>query len=138
MLTLPAPPSSDYVPGPEEPEQAPPLPEFIPEPVYLDCYDLAKSRDTIYFPSTTIEYTTIRDSTLLPIPLPTPSPHLLLASTVCRAGVSEVTFPPQKRLCIALGLRYKVGESSSAPTARPTRGFRSDYRFFGTLDNEIR
>nr|GEV08415.1 hypothetical protein [Tanacetum cinerariifolium] len=29
-----APPSPDYVPGPEEPEQAPPLPEFVPKPVY--------------------------------------------------------------------------------------------------------
>ncbi|GJV65377.1 hypothetical protein Tco_1476205, partial [Tanacetum coccineum] len=29
-----APPSPDYVPGPEEPEQAPPLPKFVPEPVY--------------------------------------------------------------------------------------------------------
>ncbi|GJZ57341.1 hypothetical protein Tco_0612835 [Tanacetum coccineum] len=27
-------PSPDYVPGPEEPEQAPPLLEFVPEPVY--------------------------------------------------------------------------------------------------------
>ncbi|GJR20947.1 hypothetical protein Tco_0969474 [Tanacetum coccineum] len=25
----------DYVPGPEEPEHAPPLPDFVPEPVYL-------------------------------------------------------------------------------------------------------
>ncbi|GKF08125.1 hypothetical protein Tco_0042349 [Tanacetum coccineum] len=39
---------------------------------------------------------------LLPIPLPTPSPPLLLPSTDCRVGVSEVTLPPQKRLCIAL------------------------------------
>nr|GEU41246.1 putative reverse transcriptase domain, ribonuclease H-like domain, aspartic peptidase domain protein [Tanacetum cinerariifolium] len=30
-----APPSSDYVSGLEEPEQAPPLPEFVPGPVYL-------------------------------------------------------------------------------------------------------
>ncbi|GJX35259.1 hypothetical protein Tco_0246816 [Tanacetum coccineum] len=29
-----APPSPDYVPGPEEPEQAPLLPEFFPKPVY--------------------------------------------------------------------------------------------------------
>ncbi|GKB27893.1 hypothetical protein Tco_0867294, partial [Tanacetum coccineum] len=29
-----APPSPDYVPGPEEPEQAPLSPEFVPEPVY--------------------------------------------------------------------------------------------------------
>ncbi|GKC88725.1 hypothetical protein Tco_1149374 [Tanacetum coccineum] len=75
---------------------------------------------------------------LLPIPLPTPSPPLLLPSIVCRAGVSEVTLPPQKRLCIALGLRYEVGKSSSAPTGRPTGGFRADYGFVGTLDDEIR
>ncbi|GKC17994.1 hypothetical protein Tco_1014776, partial [Tanacetum coccineum] len=29
-----APPSPDYVSGPEEPEQAPPLPDFVPKPVY--------------------------------------------------------------------------------------------------------
>ncbi|GKF16135.1 hypothetical protein Tco_0061053, partial [Tanacetum coccineum] len=29
-----APPSPDYVPGPEDPEQAPSSPEFVPEPVY--------------------------------------------------------------------------------------------------------
>ncbi|GJR43929.1 hypothetical protein Tco_0765045 [Tanacetum coccineum] len=75
---------------------------------------------------------------LLPIPLLTLSPPLLLPSTVCRAGVSEVTLPPWKRLCIALGPRYEVGESSSAPTARPTRGFRVDYDFVDTLDDEIR
>ncbi|GKB02947.1 hypothetical protein Tco_0831036 [Tanacetum coccineum] len=44
---------------------------------------------------------------LLPIPLPTPSPPLLLPSTDCRAGVSEVTLPLRKRLCIALGLRFE-------------------------------
>ncbi|GJU40021.1 putative reverse transcriptase domain-containing protein [Tanacetum coccineum] len=31
-----------------------------------------------------------------------------------------------------------VGESSSAPTARPTGGFRADYEFVSTLDDEIR
>ncbi|GKC79229.1 hypothetical protein Tco_1130003 [Tanacetum coccineum] len=75
---------------------------------------------------------------LLPIPLPTSSPLLLLPSTVCRAGVFKVTLLPRKRLCITLGLRYKVGESSSAPTTRPTRGLRADYGFVGTLDDEIR
>ncbi|GKD27831.1 hypothetical protein Tco_1234045, partial [Tanacetum coccineum] len=75
---------------------------------------------------------------LLHIPLPTPLPPLLLISTDCRAGVSEVMLPPQKRLCIALGPRFEVGKSSSAPTARPTRGFRAGYGFVGTLDDEIR
>ncbi|GJT45022.1 hypothetical protein Tco_0953737, partial [Tanacetum coccineum] len=54
---------------------------------------------------------------LLPIPLPTSSLHLLLPSTDCRSDVPEC---------------------SSAPTARPTRGFRVDYGFVGTLDAEIR
>ncbi|GKD66769.1 hypothetical protein Tco_1308877, partial [Tanacetum coccineum] len=42
-----------------------------------------------------------------------------------------------KRLGIALGLRYEVGESSSAPTARPPRGFRVEYGFVATIDREI-
>ncbi|GJU53072.1 hypothetical protein Tco_1226786 [Tanacetum coccineum] len=75
---------------------------------------------------------------LLPIPLPISSRTLLLPSTDCRADVTEVTLPPRKRLCITPGPRYKVGESSSAPTARPTGGFRADYGFVGTLDAEIR
>ncbi|GKD05164.1 hypothetical protein Tco_1180138, partial [Tanacetum coccineum] len=75
---------------------------------------------------------------LLPIPLPTSSPPLHLLSTDRRADRPEVTLPPQKRLGIALGLRYEVGESSSAPTARPPGGFRVDYGFVATMDREIR
>nr|GEX30312.1 hypothetical protein [Tanacetum cinerariifolium] len=55
-----------------------------------------------------------------------------------RADVLEVTLPPRKRLCIALGPRYEVGESSSSIAARPTRGFRADYGFVATLNDEIR
>ncbi|GKC15171.1 hypothetical protein Tco_1011953 [Tanacetum coccineum] len=75
---------------------------------------------------------------LLLIPLPTSSPPLLLPSIDRRAGVPEAELPRQKRLCIALGLRYEIGESSYAPTARPIGGFRVDYGFVGTLDAEIR
>ncbi|GJU02920.1 hypothetical protein Tco_1113258 [Tanacetum coccineum] len=74
---------------------------------------------------------------LLPIPLPTSSPHLHLLSTNRRADGPDVTLPPRKRLGIALGLRYEVGESSSAPTARPPGGFRADYGFVATIDREI-
>nr|GEX60371.1 hypothetical protein [Tanacetum cinerariifolium] len=75
---------------------------------------------------------------LLLIPLPTSSPPLLLPSTIHRKDVLEVTLPSRKRLCIALGLRFEVGGSSSAPTTRPTRGFRADYGFVATLDDEFR
>ncbi|GKC35520.1 hypothetical protein Tco_1047904 [Tanacetum coccineum] len=77
---------------------------------------------------------------LLPIPLPTTSPPLLLPSTDCRADVLKVMLPPRKRLYIAPGPRYEIGECSYAPTARPTIGFRADYghdtdEVYGRLDD---
>ncbi|GKA97724.1 hypothetical protein Tco_0825618, partial [Tanacetum coccineum] len=68
---------------------------------------------------------------LLPIPLPTSSPPLLLPSTNRRADVREACLPPRKRLCFAFSPRYKEGESSSAPTARPDGDFRRDYGVSG-------
>nr|GFB28834.1 hypothetical protein [Tanacetum cinerariifolium] len=47
---------------------------------------------------------------LLPILLPTSPPSLLLPSTDYRADVPEVTLPPPKRLCIAIGSRFEVEE----------------------------
>ncbi|GKC12036.1 hypothetical protein Tco_1008818 [Tanacetum coccineum] len=73
---------------------------------------------------------------LLPIPLPTSSPPLLLPSTVRRANIREACLPPRKRLRFAFGPTFKVGESSYAPIARPT-SFRSDYGFVANLDDEI-
>nr|GFA41124.1 hypothetical protein [Tanacetum cinerariifolium] len=35
-VALQAPPSPDYIPGPEEPEQAPPLPDYVPGPGHAD------------------------------------------------------------------------------------------------------
>nr|GEZ05652.1 hypothetical protein [Tanacetum cinerariifolium] len=48
-----------------------------------------------------------RTPPLLPIHLPKSSPPLLLPSTSHRADVLEVILLPRKRLCIALGPRYK-------------------------------
>nr|GFD13110.1 hypothetical protein [Tanacetum cinerariifolium] len=48
----------------------------------------------------------------------TSSPPLQLPSASRRDDRPEFTLPPQKRLGIALGPRYEVGESSSA-AARP-------------------
>ncbi|GKE13432.1 hypothetical protein Tco_1416983 [Tanacetum coccineum] len=75
---------------------------------------------------------------LLPIPLPTSSPSLLLPSADHGADKPEVCLPPRKRLCFAFGPRYEVGENSSALTARPLRGFRIDYGFVATMDREIK
>ncbi|GJT90338.1 hypothetical protein Tco_1079183 [Tanacetum coccineum] len=74
---------------------------------------------------------------ILPIPLHTSLLSLHLLSTDRRADRPEVTLPPRKRLCIALGPRYEVGESLSTPTARIPGGFNADYGFFATMDREI-
>ncbi|GJS01178.1 hypothetical protein Tco_0317686 [Tanacetum coccineum] len=74
----------------------------------------------------------------LPISVPTSSPPLLLPSASRREDIPEVTLPPRKRLSIALGPRYKVGESLSAAATRPSRGLRADYGFVATMDREIR
>ncbi|GKE13967.1 hypothetical protein Tco_1421544, partial [Tanacetum coccineum] len=73
----------------------------------------------------------------LPISVPTSSPSFLLPSASHREDRPEVTLPPRKRLGIALGPRYEVGESSSA-AARPAGCLRADYIFVSTMDREIR
>nr|GFC41607.1 hypothetical protein [Tanacetum cinerariifolium] len=67
----------------------------------------------------------------------TSSPPLQLPSASRREDRPEVTLPPRKRLDIALGPRYEVGESSSVAAARPAGGFRADYDFVATIDREI-
>nr|GFC52867.1 hypothetical protein [Tanacetum cinerariifolium] len=67
----------------------------------------------------------------------TPPPHPAYCTTA-RISIPaledrpEVTLPPQKRLYIALGPRYEVGESSSVAATRPAGGFRADYGFVAT------
>nr|GEV27613.1 putative reverse transcriptase domain-containing protein [Tanacetum cinerariifolium] len=74
---------------------------------------------------------------LLPIPLSTLSPPLLPPSTDPRADVREVFLPPPKRLCYTFGLRFELGESSSASTVRPARDSRADYGFIAILNDKI-
>ncbi|GJS04796.1 hypothetical protein Tco_0321304 [Tanacetum coccineum] len=80
----------------------------------------------------------IPSSSLPPSP---PSPVLALApppSPIVRWDRPEVNLPPRKRLGIALGPRYEVGESSATAAARPAGGLRADYGFVATMDREIR
>ncbi|GJW23947.1 putative reverse transcriptase domain-containing protein [Tanacetum coccineum] len=66
-------------------------------------------------------------------PLPASPPTSILpasppASPIRQTG-PEITLPPQKRLGVDLGPRYKIGEGSSAAAARSTGGRRADYGF---------
>ncbi|GKD97874.1 hypothetical protein Tco_1381771, partial [Tanacetum coccineum] len=74
----------------------------------------------------------------LPISIPTSSPPLLLPSGSRMEDRPEVTLSPRKRLGIALGPGYEVGESLSTAAARPAGGLRADYGFVATMDREIR
>ncbi|GJS84044.1 hypothetical protein Tco_0750585 [Tanacetum coccineum] len=138
--SLPLPPILSPLPvSPPLPVSSPPLPASPTYPLEYRAAMIrlrAKTRSTSHpLSSSTPQLGT---PPLLPIHLPTSSPPMLLPSTIYRAGTSEVTLPPQKRLCTSIGTRYEVGNSSSAPTARPTRGFMVDYGFVATLDDEIR
>ncbi|GJZ30873.1 hypothetical protein Tco_0575920 [Tanacetum coccineum] len=75
---------------------------------------------------------------LLPTSAPTSLQPLLLPSASRREHRPEVNLPHRKRLGIALGPRYEVGESSAATAARLARGLRADYGFVATMDREIR
>nr|GEW58511.1 hypothetical protein [Tanacetum cinerariifolium] len=55
-----------------------------------------------------------------------------------KADILEAVLPPHKRLCLALGPRFKVRESSSSAAARPIGGYRADYGFIGTRYAEFR
>nr|GFB84170.1 hypothetical protein [Tanacetum cinerariifolium] len=196
-VALQAPPSPDYMPGPEEPEQAPPSPDYIPGPEHADDEIVAEdqpyaedaspiAQSPEYVPESDFEMHPEDDDDKDPeedpvdYPAdrgddgddeeessedeeddemdveadeeeeehPAPADSVVVASTAAGQAPSlpsasrmedrsEVTLPPRMRLDITLGPRYKVGESSSAATARPAGGFRADYSFVATVDREI-
>ncbi|GJS18839.1 hypothetical protein Tco_0413311 [Tanacetum coccineum] len=119
----------------ESPSTSHPLP--LPPPIILPRTRASMAMMRAAAPSTYYLSPPSGTPPILPIPLPTSSPPLLLPSTDCRADVPKVTLSPRKRLCIAPGPRYKIRETLSAPTARYTGGFRADYGFVGTLDAKI-
>ncbi|GJR04687.1 ribonuclease H-like domain-containing protein [Tanacetum coccineum] len=130
---------------------SPPLPVSSPVPVLSPSPPASPIRPLGYR-AAMIRQRAEAASTSHSLPLPPPiilsytrlaapssgTPPLHLLSTDRREDITEVTLPPQKRLGIALGPAYKVGESSSAVAARPTGGLRADYGFVATMDREIR
>ncbi|GKE25488.1 hypothetical protein Tco_1440872, partial [Tanacetum coccineum] len=155
LLAIPTPPPSPLskwssplpqIPSPPLPSilsplpVSPPLPVSSPPPASPICslgYRAAMIRLRAEVPSTS--HSPLPHIILSHTRLDTPSsgtPPLHLLSTDHRADRPEVTLPP-RWLGIAFGPRYKVGESSSAPTARPPGGFRMYYGFVAAIDREI-
>ncbi|GJT17886.1 hypothetical protein Tco_0876592, partial [Tanacetum coccineum] len=157
MSQIPFPPLPP-IPSPSLPV-SPPLPQISSPPLPVSSPVLVLSPSPPASPIYPLAYRAVMiwlraeaasTSYLLPLPPPiilshtrpdapssgTPPLHLL--STDRRADRTEVTLPPQKRLGIAFGPRYEVGERSSSAAARPARGLRADHGFVATMDREIR
>nr|GFB65026.1 hypothetical protein [Tanacetum cinerariifolium] len=202
-VALQAPPSPDYIPGPEEPEQAPPSPDYVPGPEHADDEIVAEDQpyaedaspiaqspeyvpesefeahpeddddedpeeDTVDYPAdggddgndeeesseddedeeddemddeSSEDDEDKEDDEMDVEEHPAPADSVVVAPTAADQALSveetepfetdeddrpEVTLPPRKRLDIALGPRYEVGESSTTAAARPAGGFRAD------------
>nr|GFB63900.1 hypothetical protein [Tanacetum cinerariifolium] len=132
LLAISSPPASPLSPWSSPPPQIPfpPLPPILspPSPVLSPAPPPSLIRSLGYRAA----MIRLRDEAAS-----TSSTPLQLPSASRREDGPEVTLPPRKRLNIALGPRYEVGESSSAAAARPAGGFRADYGFVATVDREI-
>nr|GEY29149.1 putative reverse transcriptase domain-containing protein [Tanacetum cinerariifolium] len=141
LLAMSSPPSSPLSPLSSPPPRIsfPPLPSILspPSPVPHLLLILHYYHHPSYSP-TISNAPSSRIPPPLPISAPTSSPPLQLPYASRREDRPEVTLPPQKRLGIALGPGYEVGESSSAAAARPAGGLKADYDFVATMDREIR
>nr|GFA71822.1 reverse transcriptase domain-containing protein [Tanacetum cinerariifolium] len=132
LLVISSPPASPLSPWSSPPPRIPfpPLPPILspPSPILSPAPPPSLIRSLGYRAA----IIRLRDESTS-----TSSPPLQLPSASHREDRPEVTLPPRKRLDIALGPRYEVGESSSATAARPARGLRADYGFVATVDREI-
>nr|GFA35892.1 hypothetical protein [Tanacetum cinerariifolium] len=132
LLAISSPPSSPLSPWSSPPPQIsfPPLPTILspPSPVLSPAPPPSPIRSLGYRAA----MIRLRDEAASTSSPPSQPPF---ASR--REDRPEVTLPPRKRLDIALGPRYEVGESSCAAAARPAGGLRADYGFVATVDREI-
>nr|GFA07477.1 hypothetical protein [Tanacetum cinerariifolium] len=142
LLAMSSPPSSPLSPWSSPPPHIP----FPPLPPILSPPHLSEAASTSHSPPlpppfilspTRSDAPSSGTPLLLPISAFTSSPPLQLPSASRKEDRPEVTLLPRKRLGIAFGPGYEVGESSSAAAARPAGGLRADYGFVATMDREI-
>nr|GFB59476.1 hypothetical protein [Tanacetum cinerariifolium] len=133
LLAISSPPASPLSPWSSPPPQNPfpPLPPILspPSPILAPAPPPSPIRSLGYRAA----MIRLRDEATST----SHSPPLQLPSASHKEDRPEVTLPPRKRLDIALGPRYDVGESSSAAAARPAGGFMADYGFVAAVDREI-
>nr|GFA28102.1 reverse transcriptase domain-containing protein [Tanacetum cinerariifolium] len=133
LLAMSSPPASPLSPWSSPPPRIPfpPLPPILSPPLHV----LSPAPPPSPIRSLGYRAATIR---LRAEAASTSSPPLQPPSASRREDRPEVTLPPRKKLSIALGPEYEVGQSSSAvAAARPAGGLRADYGFVATMNKEI-
>nr|GEW34880.1 hypothetical protein [Tanacetum cinerariifolium] len=132
LLAISSPPASPLSPWSSPPPQIP----FPPVPLILSPPSPVLSPAPPPSPIRSLGYRAamirLRDEAASTSSLP-----LQLPSASRMEDKPEVTLPPRKRLDIALGPSYEVGERSFVAAARLAGGFRADYGFVATVDREI-
>nr|GEW93682.1 hypothetical protein [Tanacetum cinerariifolium] len=130
LLAISSPPASPLSPWSSPAPQIPfpPLPLILSPPVLSPAPPPSPIRSLAYRAA----MIRLRDEAASTL-----SPPLQLPSASRKEDRPKVTLPPWKRLNIALGPRYKVGDSSFVAATRPAGGLRADYGFVATVDREI-
>ncbi|GJV07261.1 putative reverse transcriptase domain-containing protein [Tanacetum coccineum] len=133
FLAIPTPPPSPLSPWSSQlPLILSPLPQILSPPLPVSSPPLPAS------PTYPLGYR----AAMIRLRAETPSTSHLLPSSTPPSGTPPLLPIPDllhHHLCFFPILTVeRVLPSSSAPTARPTGGFRADYGFVGTLDDEIR
>nr|GEU30141.1 putative reverse transcriptase domain-containing protein [Tanacetum cinerariifolium] len=115
LLAIPSPPPSPLSPW------SSPLPQIPSPPLPLSPHLPVSSPPLLASPTYPLRYR----AAMIRLRAETPSTYYPLPLSTPPSGT-----PPRPR--------FEFDESSSSPTTRPTGGFRADYGFVATLDDEIR
>ncbi|GJU76798.1 hypothetical protein Tco_1273868 [Tanacetum coccineum] len=131
LLALPSPSPSPLSPWSSPLPQIPSPPLLVSLPLPVSPLPLPASPTyPLGYRDAMIRLRAEAPSTSYSLPLPSP---IILPQRIPRGLLTW----PQEEAMLCLSLRYEVGKSSSAPTARPDGHFRRDYGFITTLDDEI-
>nr|GFC98783.1 hypothetical protein [Tanacetum cinerariifolium] len=138
-------PPPDYVPGLEEPEQAPTSPVYIPyvsEPdPEEDPADYPADHDDDDNEELSGDDADEKDEEQDEDDDDEEEEHPALADSIPPPPAlhrPEVTLPPRKRLSIVHCSGYEAEESSVAVATKPIEGRRVDYGFVDSVEAEIR
>ncbi|GJX65175.1 hypothetical protein Tco_0299518 [Tanacetum coccineum] len=121
---------------------APPLSPLSPLSSLLPRIPSLPLRTSLTYAEAPLGYRAAMIQLRATLPLPIPSPPLLLPSADHRSDILEMNIPFQKRLCLtAPASRFVVGESLIVAATRQighTLAHRVDYKFIDTVDASIR